>query len=449
MTSPDLFARRKARLPAHEAPQDGAALPLNGDSDAAARTPAPAARRRPLRDRIARIAALLRASPASSAARLREPPLRRPVIDAPPAAAMLVIPASAPTPKPKPLAARLRDLLRTRTRRGPAEAALEAGVTTDPDLAPELSEAPGTGAGRTYLPPPPLGAPTAPTRIAPPRLPPGAAFAEPPPLLAGLAHLRDAAADAIWAPACVLCREEVQSPHGLCPACWRETEFIGPPLCARCGAPVEGLTDAPVCDACLHAALHFRRARAATVYTGGGRKAAMALKHGDRLDLARPAAIWMRRAAWPLLAEADVIAAVPLHWTRFLRRRFNQSAELARALHRLTRAEGPFPAPAFIPDLLRRTRRTPSQGRRTRDERVANMRGAFSVHPAHAERLRGARVLLVDDVMTTGATLSECALALKQGGAASVDAVCLARAAPRPAARVARRADGSISGGNL
>ena len=252
---------------------------------------------------------------------------------------------------------------------------------------------------------------------------------------------REVAADTLWPPACALCGDAVQDAHALCPSCWRDTTFAASPLCNRCGAPTQGAGDAAVCDACLHVPLAFSRARAATIYEGAGRRIAMALKHGDRLDLARPAAIWMRRAAWPLLEDADLIVPAPLHWRRFLRRRFNQSAELARALHALVLAEGPRPAPALIPDLLRRTRATPSQGRRTRDQRAENVRGAFVVAPRFADRVRGKRVLLVDDVMTTGATLSACAEALIAGGASAVDAVCLSRVAPR--------GDGPISGGTF
>lgn len=250
---------------------------------------------------------------------------------------------------------------------------------------------------------------------------------------------RELAADTLWPPACALCGDEVQDAHALCAPCWRDTTFAASPLCDRCGAPTEGLGDAPVCDACLHVPLAFSRARAATIYEGAGRKIAMALKHGDRLDLARPAAIWMRRAAWPLIEDADLIVPVPLHWGRFLRRRFNQSAELARALHVLIAAQGPHPAPAMVPDLLRRTRATPSQGRRTREQRAENMHGAFIVAPRWAARLSGKRVLLIDDVMTTGATLSACAEALIAGGAQGVDAAVLSRVAPR--------ATGPISGG--
>jgi predicted amidophosphoribosyltransferase len=316
--------------------------------------------------------------------------------------------------------------------------ALDGELLPDDALDP-APEAPPAALPRIRAPMPDL-TPPAPMRRAPPSALPAQGAPTRLRRLRGVwDRARELAADTLWPPACALCGEEVQDAHALCAACWRDTTFAASPLCNRCGAPTEGLGDAPVCDACLHVPLTFSRARAATIYEGAGRRIAMALKHGDRLDLARPAAIWMRRAAWPLIEDADLIVPVPLHWRRFVRRRFNQSAELARALHVLVAAQGPHPAPALVPDLLRRIRATPSQGSRTREERAENMHRAFIVAPRFAERVMGKRVLLIDDVLTTGATLSACAEALIAGGARGVDAAVLARVAPR--------ATGSISGG--
>jgi predicted amidophosphoribosyltransferase len=239
------------------------------------------------------------------------------------------------------------------------------------------------------------------------------------------AALRDAAraaADALWPPVCAACGAEAGAAGGLCPDCFAGAGFLTGPVCDRCGAPVaaEGL----VCPDCAAEPPAFDRARSAALYQGAARRAALALKHGDRLDVARPAAAWMLRAGADLVAAADLIAPAPLHWTRLLRRRSNQSAELARWLARLAGREA-----AFAPDLLTRTRATPSQDGRTRAGRAANVAGAFAVAPRWAPRLPGARVLLVDDVLTTGATLSACALALRRAGAAGVDALTLARVA--------------------
>lgn len=248
----------------------------------------------------------------------------------------------------------------------------------------------------------------------------------PPPALARLARR---AADALYPPMCTHCRGETSAPHALCPACWRETAFIAHPLCTRCGAPQSGADDAAFCDQCLGRPLAFGQARAAVLYEGTGRAMTLAFKHGDRLDVARPAAAWMIRIGRPLLARADLIVPTPLHWRRLLARRFNQAAELARRVAKETGAP-------CAPDLLRRTRATASQRGLTRAQRAENLAGAFAVSPRGRARLAGARVLLIDDVYTTGATLSACAAALREAGAAGVDALCLARVAPQDGAPI-------------
>ena len=233
-----------------------------------------------------------------------------------------------------------------------------------------------------------------------------------------------AARDLLYPPVCAACGEETGAPAALCPACFRETVFLAPPLCPVCGAPAPADGGAGPCDACLHAPPAYDRARAAALYAGPARRAALQLKHGDRLDIAAAVAPWLARAGEAMLAEADVIAPVPLHWTRLALRRFNQAAELGRAAARAAGREA-----AFMPDLLIRRRVTPSQEGRSRAARFENVAGAFAVRPRHAARLDGARTLLVDDVMTTGATLSACAEALKAAGAARVEALALARVA--------------------
>lgn len=148
----------------------------------------------------------------------------------------------------------------------------------------------------------------------------------------------------------------------------------------------------------------------------------LGFKHSDRLDMARPLARWMAGAGRQVIAESDLIAAVPLHWRRLLKRRYNQSAELARALSR----ETGLPA---VPDLLERKRATIAQKRMNREQRAANQSGAISVNPRHMARVSGCSVLVLDDVLTSGATLGTCAEALLAAGATRVNVLALCRVA--------------------
>lgn len=213
----------------------------------------------------------------------------------------------------------------------------------------------------------------------------------------------------------------VATPSGLCGACWGRLVFLEGPLCARCGVPFPyDPGSETMCGACIADPPVYRRGRAALAYDDASRPLVLAFKHGDRLEGAGLFAAWMARAGAELLADCDRIAPVPLHWTRLFARRYNQAALLALRLGRKSGA-------AVAPDLLVRTRRTQSQGGLGRSARRENIRGAFRVHRRHPETVRGARILLVDDVMTTGATLDACARALLRAGAASVDVLCLAR----------------------
>ena len=164
----------------------------------------------------------------------------------------------------------------------------------------------------------------------------------------------------------------------------------------------------------------FDAARAACLYDETSREPILKLKHADRTDLAPMFARWLSRAAADLLAEADAVAPVPLHPLRLLRRRYNQSAEVARPLAKLAGL-------AYLPDALVRRRATESQGGKSAGRRKRNVAGAFHVPERRRAQVEGRRILLIDDVMTTGATAEGCARALKQAGAARVDLAVVAR----------------------
>ena len=209
--------------------------------------------------------------------------------------------------------------------------------------------------------------------------------------------------------------------RGLTPPAWSRISFIEAPFCDACGAPFDydqGLGSR--CAACSREPPAFDHARAACVYDEHVSDLILKLKHADRTDLSGLFARWIARAAADRLPHVDGVVPVPLHRWRLLRRRYNQAAEIARPLARQARL-------AYWPDVLVRHRATGTQGGKSGDARRTNMVGAFVVPPAWRSRVDGRRILLVDDVLTTGATATGCALALKAAGAACVDVAVIAR----------------------
>lgn len=229
----------------------------------------------------------------------------------------------------------------------------------------------------------------------------------------------------IYPPLCVCCGAVLSSDGALCPACWRETPFLTGLVCEGCGAPLPGQAEAgpaPRCDTCLRAPPPWLQGRAALLYRDNGWRMVLALKHGGRTELARAAGPWLARAAAPLMSPDTLIVPVPLHRLRLLRRRFNQAALLAAALG----AQGGH---AVCPDALRRVRATPSLDGKGRAAREAAVSGAIAVHPRRVRHVRDRPVLLVDDVMTSGATFRAATEALLGAGAGRVRVLSLARVA--------------------
>jgi len=229
------------------------------------------------------------------------------------------------------------------------------------------------------------------------------------------------ALDLLLPPRCLVCGRLTASDQALCAACWGRLAFIEAPYCACCGRPFEfALGPDALCGPCAAGRPLFERARAALRYDEASRGLLLAFKHGDRTDCAPALARWLARAGAELLADADAIVPVPLHWWRLFRRRYNQSALLAKAVGRLA-------GKPVLPDLVRRRRWTPSQGRLGAAERRRNVAGAFAIAPGHAAAIRGRQLLLVDDVLTTGATAEAVTRALLEAGARTVDLLVVAR----------------------
>lgn len=228
----------------------------------------------------------------------------------------------------------------------------------------------------------------------------------------------------IYPPQCLSCDARVTTDFGLCGTCWRDTPFITGLVCTKCGTPLPGEDRAVevLCDDCLLIARPWANGRAALLYKDNARNLVLSLKHGDRIDLAKPAAQWLYRAAQPILQPGMLVAPVPLHWLRLVRRRYNQAALLSAGVAKLAGLD-------HCPDLLQRRRNTGSQDGLTRDGRFANMSAALTLHPRRGPLVEGRHVLLVDDVMTSGATLAAGAEACVAAGAIGVSVLVMARVA--------------------
>lgn len=238
--------------------------------------------------------------------------------------------------------------------------------------------------------------------------------------------------DIMLPPTCPGCRTIVSPPGGLCPECWEKITFISAPTCSVCGHPFEFLRENEagehdingiICGACARTDPPFGRARAAFIYDDFSRKMVLAFKHSDHTHLAGFFASQLERVGRQLIDDCDVIIPVPISTMKLFSRRYNQSAEIARILASSCGKK-------YAPGLLRRS--APTQGKKStqanlsRRARFENVRGVFNVPSASVAKIVGTSVLLVDDVMTTGATITEATRTLLRAGAKNVDVLTLA-----------------------
>ncbi|KJE36207.1 competence protein ComF [Thalassospira sp. HJ] len=234
--------------------------------------------------------------------------------------------------------------------------------------------------------------------------------------------------NAILPPRCGGCGDVTDTTHAVCADCWAGLRFISAPQCACCGYPFElDVTDSShgeqmLCAACLQKKPAFDQARAALVYDDHSREYLLRFKHADRGDLTPLLARWVYQAGKGIWDQADLIVPVPLHRKRLLKRRYNQSGLLAAKLSRMTGV----PWDGLV---LRRARNTRSLGGLGPSSRKREVGGAFEVDEVRVDKcnLAGARVVLIDDVLTTGATANACVRALKRSGAMHVSVITVAR----------------------
>ena len=232
-------------------------------------------------------------------------------------------------------------------------------------------------------------------------------------------------ADFVVPPACLVCRGPLADYDAVCCDCWREIDFIAPPLCDRLGLPMPFDTgDTMISAAAAADPPVYDRARAVARFDATLRRLVHDLKFHDRHEAVGMLGRLMAHAGAELLDDAEVVVPVPLDRWRLLSRRFNQAGLLARELSRLTRRE-------YVPDARVRVRRTRPQVELTREQRVTNVAGAFRVPAGRSGKIDGRAVLLIDDVITTGATADACARVLKRAGAKRVDVLALGLVADR------------------
>jgi ComF family protein len=212
-----------------------------------------------------------------------------------------------------------------------------------------------------------------------------------------------------------------QDPFKETESAWSGIKFLDAPWCAQCGLPFEyDMGEGALCGACVTNPPRYSTARAVMVYDDASRPLILSFKHGGKTQNLSRFAAQLRRVGREVLQKADFIIPVPLHKSRRIKRRYNQSVLLARALAKITDA-------TFDPDILRRVKATPSQGGQSAAGRRRNVQGAFAVEDKAKTRLKDAHIILIDDVMTTGATVEACASRLFVTGAKRVDVLCLAR----------------------
>ncbi|MEP3045722.1 MAG: ComF family protein [Roseibium sp.] len=236
--------------------------------------------------------------------------------------------------------------------------------------------------------------------------------------------------DALLPRRCMCCEQKIGYSDGLCGSCWRKMPFLDMPWCQRLGVPfTHDVGDNAVSPQAIISPPVFNKHRSVAKYSGPARDLVLGLKFLGRRELAKPMGLWMTRSGSDFLSSSSLVIPVPLHWVRLWQRRFNQAADLGAAIAKVAGCE-------YDPQILVRTRRTRQQVRLTAKERQKNVRSAFKLKAERQNEVAGRQVVLVDDVYTTGSTITACTKTLLAAGAGSVDVLTFAYASPSDSADV-------------
>lgn len=227
--------------------------------------------------------------------------------------------------------------------------------------------------------------------------------------------------DIIFPPCCISCGENVNESGTICHKCWGEINFISDPQCNICGFPFDfEISNNPICAACAKEKPHFSKARAVFLYDDSSKKMVTSFKYTDRIENRKAYAKWMARIGENLIADADFLIPVPIHLRKLISRKYNQAGLLAQEISKISGKK-------TVTNALIRKKHTIKQASLNRRIRFQNISGAFNVNDKFSTILEGKRILLIDDVITTGATADECAKILKKARVANVDVLTLAK----------------------
>lgn len=237
-----------------------------------------------------------------------------------------------------------------------------------------------------------------------------------------ISHYSNVMLDFLLPPRCIVSGKEVSNQGMIAPDIWAKLDFITDPFCQTCGFPFEFDTGSGMhlCGSCIQKKPPYDSARAALKYNDVSRDMILGFKHGDQMHAVLAFMPWLKAAGQDMLMNADYLIPVPLHRWRLIKRRYNQAAIIAQRLGKET------DIPVLV-DALGRTRNTPTQGYLKANERFKNVRKAFDMDPKYADRLKGKNIILIDDVLTTGATIKECTKVLRKAKVNRIDVLTVAR----------------------